>query len=452
MQPNLPPTSDSFFDRFNRWLSRSVTVRLLSVGFLILLLMIPNAMVRDLIMERQNTSEEAINEVSEAWGREQTLTGPFLSVPYKQFYTEKNGSETIYEGHFHLLPDMLEVQGSLSPEVRKRGIFAVVVYGSEMTIKAKFTLPDLTQSDKKISYDLDHARLCVGIPDMRGIRDRLVFTANGTALECGPGLPDADVAAAGVSVELPREMLNPGAVIETALPLRLNGSRAFNFIPLGKETVVNLTSPWPSPSFYGSFLPEERNVSPQGFTARWRVFDLNRNFAQSWFDGGQNVSEATFGVRLMRPVDHYTLNNRSAKYAIMVIALTFVVYFFIESLNRKRIHPMQYILVGLALSVFFLLLLSLSEHLGFNASFAIAALATTSLITIYSRGVFDNTKLAAFMGGLLAVLYGFIFTILQLEDMALLVGSIGLFVVLAVVMVYSRKVDWYALGNSENQS
>ena len=452
MQPNLPPQPESFFDRFNRWLSRSVTIRLLSVGFLILILMIPNAMVRDLITERQNTNEQAVNEVSESWGREQTLTGPYLSLPYKQFFTDKNGNETVSEGHFHLLPDLLDVQGTLKPEVLKRGIFKVVVYGSEMTIKAKFTLPDLTQTDNKVSYDLDHARLCMGIPDMRGIRDRLVFTVNGTPLECGPGLPNANVAVAGVSVVLPGAMLSPGGVIETVLPLRLNGSRAFNFIPLGKETVVNLNSSWPSPSFYGSFLPEDRSITQQGFTARWRVFDLNRNFAQSWFDDGQNVSAASFGVRLMRPVDHYTLNNRSAKYAIMVIALTFVVYFFIESLNRKRIHPMQYILVGLALSVFFLLLLSLSEHLGFNASFSAAALATTALITIYSRGVFDNTKLAAFMGGLLTVLYGFIFTILQLEDVALLVGSIGLFMVLAVVMVYSRKVDWYALGNSDSQA
>lgn len=439
------------FDRFNRWLSESVTIRLLSVGFLILILMIPNAMVNDLINERRQTSEEAMNEVSASWAEEQTIIGPYISVPYDETTTDENGKTTTLRGHYHLMPKGLEINTTLTPSERSRGIYKVVVYESGSDISASFTIPDLkTDEGAKLRFVPDEARLCMGIPDMRGISERLVFDVNGTSLECGPGLPSADIFTSGVSVVIPDSLVASVNDLKVSLKLSLKGSRTLNFVPIGKETRVNVTSPWSSPSFFGSFLPTQRDVRPDGFTASWKVFDLNRNFPQEWYDAEQDIHPSTFGVRLMRTVDHYTLSTRSGKYAILVIALTFVVYFFIESLNRRRIHPVQYILVGLALSVFFLLLLSLSEHIGFNQSFVLGAMATTLLIAVYSRGVFNDTKLALFMGGLLAVIYGFIFTILQLEDMALLVGSIGLFLVLAIVMVWSRKVNWYGLGSGES--
>jgi inner membrane protein len=439
------------FDRFNRWLSESVTIRLLSVGFLILILMIPNAMVNDLINERRSTSEEAMNEVSASWAEEQTIIGPFVSVPYDETTTDEHGKQTTVRGHYHLMPSDLEVSTTLTPSERSRGIYKVVVYESKSDISAAFTIPDLsTEPGAKLHFVPSEARLCMGIPDMRGISERLVFNANGTELECGPGLPSSDIFTSGVSVVIPDSIVASHNDLKVALQLSLKGSRTLNFVPIGKETRVNIASPWTSPSFFGSFLPSVREINKDGFTASWKVFDLNRNFPQEWYDSEQDIHPSTFGVRLMRTVDHYTLSSRSGKYAILVIALTFVVYFFTESLSRRRIHPVQYILVGLALSVFFLLLLSLSEHIGFNLSFVLGAIATTALITFYSRGVFNDTRMALFMGGLLAVIYGFIFTILQLEDLALLVGSIGLFLVLAVIMIWSRRVNWYGLGSSEN--
>jgi len=445
-----PQPQQGIFDRFNRWLSESVTIRLISVGFLILILMIPNAMVNDLIYERMNTSEEAMKEVSASWAEEQTIIGPFISVPYDETTTDENGKPTTVRGHYHIMPTNLVIDTDLSPEERKRGIYKVIVYETKSEISAAFSIPDLdTEEGAKLRFLPDEVRLCMGIPDMRGISERLVFDVNGTQLECGPGLPSSDIFSSGVSVVLPDSIVNGPNDLKVSLQLSLKGSRTLNFVPIGKETRVKVASTWNSPSFFGSFLPNERDVQQSGFTASWKVFDLNRNFPQEWFDSEQDIHPSTFGVRLMRTVDHYTLSTRSGKYAILVIALTFVVYFFIESLNRRRIHPVQYILVGLALSVFFLLLLSLSEHIGFNLSFVLGAMATTVLIAIYSRGVFNDTRMALFMGGLLTVIYGFIFTILQLEDLALLVGSIGLFLVLAVVMIWSRKVNWYGLGSNE---
>ena len=251
-------------------------------------------------------------------------------------------------------------------------------------------------------------------------------------------------------------------------------------MPLGRTTQVSVRSDWPNPSFDGAFLPDEREVNESGFTARWEVLHLNRNFPQAWkgsqyrfttpstnepdpsdyyYDRPAEVvpiasteaSGYSFGVNLLRSVDEYQKATRAAKYAILFIALTFLVFFFVETLNRKRIHPVQYLLVGLALCIFYALLVAISEQLSFNLAFILSSVAVTLLITLYCHSIFRHQKLTLFIGLLLVLLYGFVFTLIQLQDYALLIGSIGLFGILAVVMYFSRKIDWYALAEGDGE-
>ncbi len=441
--PNADPTPKEnlgAFERFNRWLSGSVTVRIFSITILVLLLMIPNSMIRDIIRERQFTSNEAIAEVSSKWGYAQTVVGPVLSVPYLTYVEDKEGKRTYTKRWSHFLPDDLKVDANVKSDKRKRSIYEVVVYSSEMNISGEFKRPDPARLNIPAEmFLMNEAIVSMGIPDMRGIGEKVNLKFADTIAEFGPGIPTDQVFDKGISVRIPLSELDS---YKFNIDLDLRGSRSLNFVPLGRATKVELTSDWPHPSFNGAFLPDH-DITADGFTATWKVLDLNRNFPQAWKGKRAGIDDASFGFELFMPNDHYQQSMRSAKYAILFISLTFMVFFFLETINKKRIHPIQYILVGLALSIFFVLLLSLAEFIGFNAAYGIGAIATTLLIVIYSSSILTSGKLTAFLFGLLAVMYGFIFTILQLEDTALLVGSIGLFIILATIMIWSRKVDWY---------
>ena len=440
METPKTPNNPGTIERFNLWLNGSVTVRIFSITILVLLLMIPNAMIRDIIWERQSTSQEAIREVSSKWGYDQTVAGPVISVPYLTFKEDKEGKKTYYKHWSHFLPDDLNINANVKTEIRERSIYEVVVYGSEMKISGTFKRPDPAVLNIPAEQFLtQEAIISMGIPDMRGINDKVNLSFGDTTGQFGPGIPVAEVFTEGISAKIP---LPNQEVIDFSIDLNLRGSQSLCFIPLGRATKVQLQSDWPHPSFNGNFLPDHE-VQENGFTATWNVLDLNRNFPQSWKGARTGLQDSKFGFELFMPNDHYQQSMRSAKYAIMFISLTFMVFFFMETVNKKRIHPIQYILVGLALSIFFVLILSLSEFIGFNAAYGVGALATTLLITIYSSSMLTSGKLTAFLFGLLGVMYGFIYTILQLEDTALLAGSIGLFIILATVMIWSRKVDWY---------
>ena len=223
-------------------------------------------------------------------------------------------------------------------------------------------------------------------------------------------------------------------------------------MPLGKETHTKLESTWDSPGFTGAFLPEKREIKKTGFTAEWNILYLNRNFPQQWTsEDTHELAPAAYGVELIFPVDHYQKATRSAKYAVMFLFLTFLVFFIIEIMNKSRIHPVQYLLIGIALLIFYSLLVSLSEYLGFNLAYALASAATILLITGYAFSVVKNKKAGISIGAFLTALYGFLFVLLQLEDLSLVIGSIGLFVILAIVMRVSRNIDWYSPLSSKNQ-
>jgi inner membrane protein len=232
------------------------------------------------------------------------------------------------------------------------------------------------------------------------------------------------------------------------LPVSLKGSETLQITPLGKTTKVNMQSSWPSPSFTGKFLPAHQ-PSGEGFTADWQVLHFNRDFPQVWKDKKFDAEAYAFGVSLLQPTDNYAKTMRTAKYAILFIGLTFGFFFLLEALQGRRVHPIQYILVGIALIVFYTLLLSIGEVIAFNMAYLLASTATIGLITLYGKHLFELWKNALYLGGFLAGLYGFIFMLIQLEDSALIVGSIGLFLLVALAMYLSRKVEWYGPRTTE---
>jgi inner membrane protein len=317
---------------------------------------------------------------------------------------------------------------------------------------------------------LDEAFVSIGIPDMAGIRDAVRLRWAGATREADPGLPTSDVFSSGVSVPVP---LTPTATgYDFAVDLNLNGSTAFGLLPFGKETRVELASSWATPSFAGAFLPEARAVSDTGFTARWRVLHLNRNYGQAFagpfggpttlLDDGTGAYARTtmpidvagpgaargpsaFGVRLLLPVDEYQKTERAAKYCMLFVFLTFLTFFFVEVLGDRRIHPVQYLLVGFAITLFYLLLLSFAEYIPFGAAYGVAGAAILLLVALYAKAIFGDWRLAGLVAGLLALFYGYFYVLLQMEAYALLFGSLGLLATLAVVMYLSRGVDWYGL-------
>jgi len=428
------------------WVRTSTTFKFLIVGALILILLIPAEMIKSLIKERNALRNSVIDEVSYKWGNPQTLAGPLLTIPYKQYFRKDN--KIIEEVHYaHFLPENLEINGDVNPEIRYRGIYKVVVYSSNLEFKGNFRKPDFSQWKINESDILwDDAYLSVRVPDMRGIRDIVKINWNKDVFDVNPGINQQNYS--GISSQV---KIGDSEQYDFSYNLNLNGSSSLNFIPLGKETNIAIASPWTNPSFDGAFLPYEREVNEKGFNAKWKVLHLNRTYPQQWTDDSYYIDDSAFGVGLLFPVDQYQKSLRSAKYAIMFISLTFLVFFFTELLNKKRIHPIQYLLVGLGLSIFYSLLVSLSEHMSFNWAYLIASVSIIGLITAYAHSIFKNLRLTAILSLILVILYLFLFTILQLQDYSLLLGSIGLFLTLAIVMYLSRKIDWYANMMSEKQ-
>lgn len=434
--------------RIGHWMRTSLLVKLLSIGFIVLLLLIPKAMIQSLIFERQNRQAEVIHEISESWGGKQFLAGPVLSIPYTEWIEHSDGKKSSALKVAHFLPQELNIKGEARHELRKRGLFDAVLYRAGLELTGKFEAPsfrELNISPDQIHWD--EARVSVGISSMPGIKNMIELNWNGAKRRMEPGTAYPALLSSGVSAMAAVSEGQEG--YEFSVPLELNGTELLYFEPVGRVTTADLRSTWPSPSFSGKMLPEKREIGKDGFSATWKVLDLNRNYPQQWKNEAFSFENSNFGVKLIQPVDEYLKNERAVKYAIMLIGLTFLIYFFFEVLRRFHIHPFQYLLVGLALTVFYLLLLSLSEQVGFNAAYGIASVATIGLISFYSAAVLQVRRLTVQLTLLLCAMYGFIFVVLQLEDYALLAGSIGIFVALAAVMYYSRKVDWYNLGGGK---
>lgn len=426
----------------------SASLKIFAIGLLVLVLLLPSSMVSSLMRERQARRNLVVAEINQKWGGSQTVTGPFFTIPYKSFYKDEEGQVQFTIHHLHVLPEQVDISGEIAPEVRYRGIYEAVLYNTRLRFDGRFTFPSLSQSDIDPRNVLwDKAVFSLGIADMRGIKEGIVISGNGREYKAGPGLKTTDLAAAGVQAVIPLDPAETG--FEFSLGLNLNGSEHLFFVPVGERTGVALKSSWPSPSFNGAFLPTAREVTDQGFTAAWTVLSLNRNFPQYWTDGQYKVNDAAFGLDLIITADIYQKSTRIAKYALMFIVFTFAAFFFSEVISRRRVHPIQYLLIGLAIILFYVLLLAISEHLSFDFAYLLAAGAITAIITGYSQGILKNRNFTLTVCAILLVLYTYLYIVLQLEDYALIMGSIGLFLVLATVMYITRKIDWYALDKEK---
>jgi inner membrane protein len=437
-KPFDPQNAQPFWQRFG------TTIKGVLIFFLILILMIPTTMIEDLIREREGRQMEAFQEVSGKWGRQQTVSGPFLCVPYT-ISNRDNADKTLIQTteYAYFLPDYLKINGDVVPEIRKRGIFEVVLYSSKLNMEGSFAplqVKNLIPTGAVIQWD--RATMLLGIPDLVGLDDQVSLQWNNESLVFEPGITAPNLLSAGIHVPV-KLSENAGANMPFQVQASLKGSEYLYFTPVGKVTEVVMNSPWADPGFTGAFLPDQKQVSAQGFNANWKVLNLNRNYPQQWTSvEAKSFSESAFGVSFLLPVDNYQKSTRSVKYAILFIALTFLAVFFVEMRQSKRVHAFQYALIGLGLVVFYTLLVSISEQTSFDTAYLTASVMTVGLIALYTRALFQSNKMAGLVGGTLTLLYGFLFVVLQQQDYALLLGSLGLFLILAVVMYFSRKIDW----------
>jgi inner membrane protein len=431
------------------WLRGSLSARALVVGILVLLLLIPLGMVGDLIRERADRKEEAAAGISSDWGGAQTITGPVIDVPYDEVVrvAVAGGYEDRTVTHYiHFLPALLNVEAGLDPHVKHRGIYEVPVYASRTLLTGRFDPFSTSGMAAAQKMRWKDARLVIGISDLRSIKEQVELRIGDRTVQLEPGLHNADVTRNGLSVAFPLDESMLDQPLEFSTTLAINGCGTFNVVPVGKVTTATCSSSWNDPSFTGAFLPDPREpaaAAETGFRAKWKVLHLNRPYPQE-FTGSrlEAIEESAFGVWLMQPVDEYHKNERASKYGIMLIVLVFLVFFFVEVLQQLRIHPIQYLLVGFALCVFYTLLIAISEHLGFAWAYIISACATVVLVVVYAHGVFQVRRASQLLGLIMLLVFGFMFTLINQQDLALLYGSIGLFITLALVMWVSRRIDW----------
>jgi inner membrane protein len=414
----------------------SMTVKMILLAIMGLMLLIPLALIMEVIRERSGNADAARTEIGALWASAQTVTGPVLNVPGTRVVANDGSYVTTT---MHILPDELKVNGVLEPEMRYRGIYETVVYDSDIEITGTLTIAGYEQLNE-YTWQWDKAYLSLGVSDNKGISDKAELTIGGNVISAIPGAGQTDLFEKGISFPYaidPARISESGGAFSLRLSLRGSGSVAFS--PVGRTTEVALSSVWDAPSFTGNFLPAEREVTDKGFTASWVVTHLNRSFPQVWEGKHYAPADDAFGVDLILEADQYTKAERSAKYGLLFIALTFLVLVIIELRSAQRIHIFYYLLVALALIMFFSLLTALSEHIGFNPAYLISAVATISLLTFFFRSLLEKGWMTLLISGLLTGLYVFIFFLLAMKDYAFLVGNIGLFVLLAALMIVSAR-------------
>jgi inner membrane protein len=430
----------------------------LVIGVLILLLLIPLAQVEGLVGERVGSRQEAAQRVAESWGGMQTTAGVLLAIPVEttRVITEQSiaGRESqrteVTRNVLHVLPDMLKVDADADMTTRTVGLYEKPVYTAKVLVEGEFLNRDfaaLLQQKEGREVKWDEARLLVLNSESRSLRavDDLMVAG-----EPGQVAADSYAGMAGISTAVPAQALRESTSIPFRVRLTLTGSSQLRFLPLARKAEVSLKSKWPDPKFEGAPAPLNPVIGSDGFSARWSVLEINRNFGQSWYDAearpGEPVevsfAQNAIGATFYESVDIYQRSYRAVHYAVLLIVITFLTFFLWEHLSGIAIHGMQYLMVGMALALFYLLLLALSEHMAFDRAYAVSAGALVSLITVYLTGVLRRLGLALGAGLGLSTLYAMLYWILRSEDYSLLMGSLLLFGVLAILMIATRRIDW----------
>lgn len=427
-----------------RWVSRPVLSALIVLG-LVLVLQIPVALIREVIRERVHTRDEAEADIVGLWGGQQSLVGPRLVIPYVERAEGRGG-----EGFVTLLPASLSGVAKVDAHSLRRGLFTIPVYTVDLTLRGRFDAGELAASGIDAeALAWESSSLVIEVSDPRALATGASASWQGEAVSLLPGAVGAGQGRRGIHASVTKPRSDSGAF---EVRLVLQGSQAIWFVPFARNTEIRLSANWPHPSFQGAWLPTEREVSAAGFDAGWRVPFLGRDYPQAWStsdDRYDQVMESRFGVDLVSPVDQYRMSERSTKYAPLFLFLTFGVLWLFDTMTGVRVHPMQYLLVGAGMCMFYLLELSLGEHIGFLNAYVAASAAVVGLVGTYARTVLGSTMRGAALGGVVAALYAYLLVLLSLERYALLAGSLGLFVALAAVMYLTRWVDWDRVVGSE---
>ncbi|NWB50824.1 cell envelope integrity protein CreD [Pseudomonas gingeri] len=443
-------------------MNRGLAIKLGAIALLMLLLLVPLMMIDGVITERQRLRDGVLEDIARSSSYSQQLNGPLLVVPYRQtvreWKTDAKGERyqqsSEVSGRLYFLPERFELDGKVQTELRSRGIYEARLFHANNQISGNFVLPlQLGITEDFADYRFDEPYLAVGISDIRGIENALTLQVGSQNLEFRPGT-QVSWLGDGVHVNLPRVDGREEQRLDFAFDLALQGTGQLQVLPVGKTSSIHLSADWPHPSFIGNYLPVKREVTDQGFSAQWQTSffstnlreALNNCLATSDCDG---FKARSFGVSFIEPVDQYLKSDRAIKYALLFIALTFAGFFLFEVLKRLAVHPVQYALVGVALAFFYLLLLSLSEHLGFGLAYLLSAGACVGLIGFYVCHVLRSLAHGLGFGIGLAALYGLLYGLLSAEDYALLMGSLLLFCLLGVFMVLTRKLDWYGIGQGK---
>lgn len=429
--------------------SRLLAGKLIVLAVLIGVSWVATLFVWGVLEDREQRQETSSFEVAEQWSRAQLLGGPVLTIPIEKTSVSTTGEVFVERDTIVLMPKDLAYTGTIKTEIRTKGVYDTPVYTANIAGTGSFDLTSLKPLQaKNTTIFWDKATVSINVSDTRGISSTMELTLNDTPYPLSPSSQFWIFDAQGVHAPIP---INPTQTTHTfAFSLSLKGSRELSFLPLGEHTKVTMHSDWDAPNFIGQFLPEERTLTEDGFTALWSVASFGTNIPRSWTEHTErmhteSLMSKTFGIGLYQEVGFYTMVNRAIKYSILFISLTFLTFFMYEVLQGLRIHPMQYLLVGLSIALFYLLLLSFAELIGFLSAYLLSTLGTTALITGYCVSVLKKKKRALSITALLLALYGYLYILLQLEELSLIFGSVFLFGVLAVVMYITRNLDWYSL-------
>lgn len=434
---------------------QSATAKMIMVGVLTLFLLIPLEYVKSLIFERSERKKEVVNEVTELWGKEVRFYGPALRIPYKT-YTETSVVDaktkqvqiqtTTHIAYAYFFPEQLKNKSAIQKNTSlKRGLYNNVVFTANMGFEGYFGKPNFEKLEINNEDVLwDKAVIIVKTSNLKSIKSDLNIKLNNQSFVFESKAQEEKFYGEIETNSFDFNLLKAEERINFNFSMRYNGSNSVKFIPVGKTTTVSIDSDWESPSFEGSFAAntDSKTITEKGFHADWKVLHINRPFAQEHLEKMPNLDEFLFGVKLIETVDQYQQNERAAKYGFLVIGLTFLIFFLIQSISKISIHIFQYSMIGLALIMFYTLLISITEHSSFTLAYIMASVSVIVMIVLYSFSILKVKKFPLFIGTALAALYTFIFVIIQLENYALLVGSIGLFLILGAVMYFSRKIDW----------
>jgi inner membrane protein len=427
--------------------SYSIGLKVVLIGFLIVALLIPALLILGIVSERESMRDIATKDVSSMWGGQQQIGAVLLSIPYREVIESKDKKTISKTRHIHILPRDLSINTVLKPVIRKRGIYDVILYEASIEMQGKFSNFELANwgiDEENVLWS--QVFVTVGVGDSRGITEKIELRWDGQAIEMQPGTKCAKIIPAGANAGILDFRNQQGNEVPFHINMNIRGNGELDFLPVGKSTNIHIKSPWPTPSFGGSFLPTERTIDADGFSAHWQVSEFNRNYPQQWTGTGEMINTVFCGVELIRPVDVYVKTERAVKYAVLFIGLTFMAFFMVEIMKGARFHTMHYLLVGFAVTLFYLLLLSTSEHMDFAWSYLLSSLGVISVTGIYVRGVTNRWSMTVILVSVMTALYVFLFILLQLEELALLIGSTVLFLILSSVMILTRKIDWYTIG------